>query len=150
MRTLQLWLSSAVGTIAIHMPRMVSIDALIARLVSDAPSPITSIGLRPNWLGLGLGLGSGLGPGLGPGLGLGLGLGVGHAAHRASLRLAHHSLAPLELRSRRLQRVRRQADGARLVRVRVSVRARESWWRGRWWWWARCQVRGKAAHLCCQ
>jgi len=61
---------------------MVSIAALIARLVSDETSPITSIGLRPNWLGLGLGLGSGLGPGLGPGLELGLGLGLGRARAR--------------------------------------------------------------------
>ena len=50
MRTLQLWLSSAVGTMASHMPRIVSMDTLIARLVSDATSPITSIGLRPNWV----------------------------------------------------------------------------------------------------
>ena len=57
MRTLQFWLSSAVGTIASHMPRIVSMDALIARLVSDATSPITSIGLRPNWVGVGVGVG---------------------------------------------------------------------------------------------
>ena len=54
----------------------------------------------------------------------------------SSLRLGHTTASPWasrsarRLRSRRLQRVRRQAHGARLVRarasVRVSVRARES------------------------